>query len=103
MRSVASHYYDGATVVVLRTICLDSPPGILFDYGCECFRRLERGNLAGWYDDRRLLGDVACSLLCALLNDETTEASEVDIVSLAHGVLDCIHKGLYNLQDLLSV
>ena len=96
MRSVASLYAE-ATDVFLRTICLNSPPGILFDYGCECLRRLERRNLASWYDDRRLLGYVASSLLCALLDDKATEASEVDIVSLAHSVLDCIHKSLYDL------
>mgnify|MGYP003178589291 CR=1 FL=1 len=96
MRSVASLYAE-TTDVFLRTICLDSPPGILFDYGCECLRRLERRNLASWYDDRRLLGYVASSLLCALLDDKATEASEVDIVSLAHSVLDCIHKSLYDL------
>ena len=78
-------------------------PGILFDHGCESLRRLERRNLAGRYDDRRLLGYIASSLLCALLDDKATEASEVDIVSLAHSILDCIHKSLYNLQDLLAV
>ena len=96
MRSVASLYAE-ATAVFLRAICLDSPLGTLFDHGSESLRRLERRDLASWYDDCRLLGYIASSLLCALLDNKATEASEVDIVSLAHGILDCIHKSLYDL------
>ena len=103
MRSVASPYTRASVVALKDYLPRLTPLGYLLDHCCECLRGLERRHLAGGYDDCRLLGDIASGILSALLDDETTEASEVDIVSLTHSVLHCIHKSLYDLQYLLSV
>ena len=34
------------------------------------------------YDDGRVLGDVACGLLCSFLHNETSKSAEVDILIL---------------------
>ena len=103
MSSVVSPHTRASVVALKGYLPRLTALGYLLDHCCECLRGLERRHLAGGYDDCRLLGDIASGLLSALLDDETTEASEVDIVSLAHSVLHCIHKSLYDLQYLLSV
>ena len=60
----------------------------LLDLGGEELRGLEGRDAALGDDDRSLLRDIASRLLCALLDDEATEATEVDVFSTYQRVLD---------------
>lgn len=43
-----------------------------------------------------LLGDVSCSLLCPVLDDEATEATEVYGVAFDKGTFDAFHESFNN-------
>ncbi len=47
-------------------------------------------------DHRGVLGDIAGSLLSALLEDEATEAAEINVVIGGQSALYLIHECLYN-------
>ena len=62
----------------------------------EHFCGLESGNVVFGDNNRRVLGDVAGGLFCALLEDEAAEAAEIHVLVLREGILDLIHEGLNN-------
>ena len=54
-------------------------------------------------NDSRVLGDVTSGLLCSLLNHETTETSQVNVLALCQGAFDNLHERLYAGQHGLLV
>ena len=68
------------------------------DFLHEGLGRLEGGNIVLGDDERRILGDIACGLLCTTLEDETAEATEIDILAIGHILLHCGHKGLNRVE-----
>ena len=56
---------------------------------------LESGNVVSGDYQSSVLCDVACGLLCALLEDETTEAAKEHGLALNETLLDACHQTLY--------
>ena len=52
----------------------------LFDLIGERLRGLESGNIVLGNNDRRILRNVTCRFLCTLLQNETAETSQIDII-----------------------
>ena len=67
---------------------------------CESLCRLERGDVVLGNDNGCVLRNIASSLLCSLLQDEATEATQIYILLLDERLLNNLHKSLYALQCL---
>ena len=69
--------------------------GFLLAYLCnERLCGFECGDVVCRNDNRRVLGDIASRFLSTGLHSETTEATQIDILTVGQGILDALHKAL---------
>ena len=66
----------------------------LFYLGCEALCGLESRNVVLGNGDGGVLRDVASYLLSALLYDEATKTTEVNVLAVLQRALNALHKGL---------
>ena len=71
----------------------------LFNSVHKGFSRLEGRDLVSRDGDSNVLADVTASLLSSYLDDEATEASQIHILALGHGVLNHFHEILNDILD----
>ena len=64
----------------------------LFNVVDESLGGLEGRNIVCGDDNGGVLGDVTTSLLSTFLDDETTKATEIDVLTLGERLLDNIHE-----------
>ena len=62
----------------------------------EALGGLEGGQVVGFDNERCVLRDVASGLLCAVLDDEAAEATEVDVFAIGEAAADLLHECLYS-------
>ena len=78
--------------------------GLLLQFLYLCYLALEFGarlegrNVVLGHDDCLLLGDVTCGLGSTLLQVESTETTQENVLAICHGVLDDIHESLNRSQ-----
>ena len=68
---------------------------VIANLGDEGLCRLESRNLVLRDHDGRVLGDIACSLLCTGLDGKAAEATEIYVLTIGQGVLYAFHEVLY--------
>jgi hypothetical protein len=57
---------------------------VLFDSFNEILARFESGDVVGLDGDRLILGNIASSLLSSVFYDETTETSQINVLTVHH-------------------
>ena len=72
---------------------------LLLDSVHEGLSRLEGRNLVGRDGDGDVLANITAGLLSSRLDDEATEASQIHVFTLGHGVLHNFHEILNNILD----
>lgn len=71
----------------------------LFDLIGERLRGLESGNVVLGNNDRRILRNVTCRFLCTLLQNETAETSQIDIILPCKRLFDRLHECFDGSKD----
>ncbi len=51
------------------------------------------------YYNSGILGDIPCGFLCSLLYNKASKSPQVNVVTIYHGMLYRIHKGLNSLLN----
>ena len=73
--------------------------GSLLDLIGKRLRGLKSGNVVLGNNDRRILRNVTCCFLCTLLQNETAETSQIDIIFPGKRLFDRLHECFYRSKD----